>query len=192
MRLAFGLLLIGALLAWSRAAGLTRTDLGLRSERAALWSAIGAAAALGAAGVGLLLLRYPPLVAGPITYAPVRDLTLGALALHLALFLPIGVVLPEELAFRGALLAVLARRATPLRAVGLSSVAFALWHATIVVPTMRETNLLEEPLVAWLASLGAAAVLFGGGVALAVLRLRAGTLAASLAAHWAFNAAMLV
>ncbi len=191
-RLAFAALTGLALLAWSRAAGLTFAEVGGRFERAPLGAAFGALVGLAAAATGLLVLSNPPLVGGPITYAPARDVSTGELALHLALFLPVGVVLPEEIAFRGVLLAALARRTSAVSAVARSSLAFALWHATIVVPTIRETNLAAQPLLAALALVGAALVVFAGGVALAVLRRRAETLAASLAAHWAFNVAMLV
>jgi membrane protease YdiL (CAAX protease family) len=104
--------------------------------------------------------------------------------------LPLAVVLPEELAFRGAVLGALAP-SSPLRGVLVSSLAFALWHASIVAPTLRETN-VADPFLAALALAGAAAVLLAGGVALALLRLRIGTLASSIAAHWAFNAVLLV
>lgn len=190
-RLAFGLIASFAVLAWSRAAGLRPDDLGLR--RGQLVVTAGAALlALGAAAIGLLALRYQPIVPGPITYAPAREATFEALALHLLVFLPLGVALPEELAFRGALLAALARDGRLDRAVAFSSIAFALWHATIILPTIRATNLADHTLLAAIAIAGAAGVLCAGGVALARLRLRAGTLAASFLAHWAFNAAMLV
>lgn len=190
-RLALGLAVGAAVLAWSRVTGLSRDELGLRRSGALAGAVSGVALAFLAAGAGLLLLRTPPLLSGPITYQPVLDVAPDALLLHLALFLPLGVALPEELAFRGALLAGLAKRMRLASAIVLSSLAFALWHAAIVVPTVGATN-LREPLFVTLAFGGAAVVLFAGGVALALLRLRAGTLAAPFAAHWAFNAAMLV
>ncbi len=191
-RLAFGIALSVALLAWSRAAGMSLADLGLHRERAAHSAVVGALLAFAAAALGLLVLRYQPLAPGPITYAPVGAVAPEALALHLALSLPLAVAFPEELAFRGVLLAALVPGVSRARAVATSSLAFALWHGTIVLPTIRETNLAGDPLLVALALVGAVGVAFAGGIALAALRLRMGTLAASFAAHWAFNAAMLV
>jgi membrane protease YdiL (CAAX protease family) len=190
-RLALGLVVGAAVLAWSRLAGLSREELGLRRSGALAGAASGVALAFLAAGAGLLLLRAPPLVPGPITYQPALDLATEAFLLHLAVFLPLGVALPEELAFRGALLAALAKRMRTPSAILVASLAFTLWHVAIVVPTVGATN-LREPILVTLAYGGAAVVLFAGGIALAVLRLRFGTLAAPFAAHWAFNAAMLV
>ncbi|OLC55461.1 MAG: hypothetical protein AUH85_09245 [Chloroflexi bacterium 13_1_40CM_4_68_4] len=184
--------LVVALLAIARLAGVSPAELGLRGERAPAALALGALLGLAGAAIGLLVLRYQPVAPGPIGYAPAAGVTSDALALHLVLFLPLGVALPEELAFRGVLLAGFARRTSLPRAVAASSLAFALWHATIVLPTIRETNLAGDPLLVALAVAAAPAVLFAGGIALAILRLRAGTLAASFAAHWAFNAVMLV
>jgi membrane protease YdiL (CAAX protease family) len=191
-RLGLSLLISGAVLVWSRAAGLSVAELGLRRAGAVAGVASGLVLGLLAAGAGLLLLRTPPLVPGPITYQPALDLASEAFLLHLAVFLPLGVALPEELAFRGALLAALAKRMRTPSAILVASLAFTLWHVAIVVPTVGATNLAGEPFFASLAFAGAAAVLFAGGIALAVLRLLAGTLAAPFAAHWAFNAAVLI
>ena len=58
--------------------------------------------------------------------------------------------------------------------------------------TVASTNLQTEPLLASLGVLGAFLAIGVGGVLFAWLRLTSGHLAASIAAHWAFNAALLL
>src|SRR5213593_4553525 len=189
--LAFGVALAAGLVLWAPRLGIGRDALGLapRGWRVAI---VGASLAAAAALAGLFLLRIPVLTPGPISYAPLAGLDPSDLALHLGVLLPFGVVLPEELAFRGALLAAFRERGTETRAVVLSALAFAAWHATIVPPTIDATALAAEPFTLAFALAGAAVVLVTGGVVLALLRLRGGSLLAPLAAHWTFNATLLV
>ena len=186
-----GALLIGLTLLWSRRAALARRELGLVVDGALAGSAAGLAIAVAIALPAVALLRSGFPLGQPIAYAPLAGVSDGALALHVALFLPFGAVVPEELAFRGALLGALRRRSSPVRAAVGSAVAFACWHVGVIVVTVRDTPLAVSPLfpVAIAAALG---VVFAGGLVFAALRLRTGTLASTIALHWAFNAAVLV
>ena len=81
---------------------------------------------------------------------------LGRVALwRVLVVIPLGTVLPEELAFRGLLLALLGRRYGVVAGILLSSGLFGLWH---VVPSL-------------------------GGALLCWLRLRSGSLLALILTH---------
>jgi uncharacterized protein len=85
---------------------------------------------------------------------------LGRVALwRVLVVIPLGTVVPEELAFRGLLLALLGRRHGVLGGILLSSGLFGLWH---VVPSL-------------------------GGALLCWLRLRSGSLLAPILTHWTVN-----
>ncbi len=133
----------------------------------------------------------PAITGRAIVYEPLSRVSASQLAEHIAVFLPLGVVLPEELAFRGTLFGLLRRAGTRAAVVG-SAVTFALWHAAVAVVTVGDTTL--APPSPWFvpAVAGALVVVFVGGIALAGLRLSARSLGASVAAHWTFNALLLV
>jgi membrane protease YdiL (CAAX protease family) len=185
-----GALVVGVSIAIARDAGLGRTELGIVGPLR--YGALGAG--LGAT-VALVAVFAIPLVAGitgrPLAYEPLRGLPASALALHVAFFLPLGDILPEEIAFRGALVGLLAR-ATGLAAIVVGGAAFALWHTAVIVVTVADTTL--GPPSPWFvpAILGALLVVFVGGALFAVLRLRTGTVATTIGAHWAFNAVVLL
>jgi membrane protease YdiL (CAAX protease family) len=152
--------------------------------------ALGLAAGSAIAAAGATALQVAPLVTGrPVVYDPLVGVPAAALAIHILLFLPLATVLPEEIAFRGTLMGLL-RESGP-RAIAASAGAFALWHGAIAVATVERTTLLGT---AWVlpAIVGALAVVFAGGVVLAWLRMSTGTLASAIAAHWSFNATLLV
>lgn len=185
---AFGALVV----LWARRSGLTLAELGL-TRRGALGAALmgSALAAVGAAGA-LAVLRFPPLLGEPVSYGPAATLGGAALAVHLLLLLPLAVVIPEELAFRGALLAVLRQRYRVLPAVAISAGVFMLWHVTIVGLTLGQTSLAGSLAFSALGAAAAFAAVFLGGIAFGLLRIWTGHLAAPIAAHWGFNAALLV
>ena len=99
-------------------------------------------------------------------------------------------MIPEEVAFRGTLLAGLLARYGVRFAVTVSAAMFALWHGTVAVFTVMNTSLpvvLVIPAIA-----GALIILLVGGAIMAGLRMATGTLLASIAGHWAFNAVILI
>jgi membrane protease YdiL (CAAX protease family) len=149
---------------------------------------------VGVAIVSVFAVRVvgPAIVGRPIEYGPLASATGPNLARHIAFFLPLGDIFPEEIAFRGVLLGGLARRLTQRNAVLVAGVAFALWHAAVVLVTVADTTL--GPPSAWFgpAILGALLLVFVGGSAFAWLRLRTRTLATTITLHWSFNAVLLV
>ena len=165
--------------------GLVRTG---SARSAALGLLIGAVAAL----LALFVLRFPPILGEPVRYVPLVDPDPAALLLRALVFMPLDTAIPEELAFRGLLLGWLRRGAGLTRAVLISSVVYAAWHLVIVSATLAETNVLGDPRTAVLGTLGAFGAVFAGGIAFALLRARSGGLAAPLAAHVTFNAAILL
>jgi uncharacterized protein len=186
-----GALLIGAsgVAAWTM--GLTRESLGLRLPGATRGVVIGVLAAGLTALAGVTVLRLAPsLIGGPVDYLPLARVSGDDLARHIALFLPLGTALPEEIAFRGTLLGGLVGRYSVRAAVTVSALAFALWHLTVVWVTLGDTII---PVVLVIpAAAGALVAVFAGGIALAGLRIATGTLASSIAAHWTFNAVLLI
>ncbi len=106
--------------------------------------------------------------------------------------IPLGTVLLEEVAFRGALPAVFEKHVSRLRAVVMSSVLFGLWH---VLPSLSLADV--NPVFEGLLGTGLAGKL--GGVAIAVfgtfliglwlcfLRYRSGSILAPMIVHTASN-----
>ncbi len=179
-------------IAFARLNRLGASGLGLTARGIVRAALVGAGLGVAAGIVGVLVLRFAPAVIGaPVTYQPLIAVDDRALETHIVFFLPLAAVLPEELAFRGALLGALLQRRSATAAIAWSSTAFALWHLFVIYTTLLQTSLARTPL-AWLAGSLALAVVFAGGVAFARLRIRSGTLAASVAAHWSFNTVVLM
>ncbi|MGH2491602.1 MAG: CPBP family glutamic-type intramembrane protease [Candidatus Limnocylindria bacterium] len=189
---ATGVALVAVSLVIARRAGLDRAAIGLRPTGWTRGAAIGIAsgAAIALAGVfGLQLASF--IVGGPVVYDPLRDMTEADLRRHVLFLLPLGAVLPEEIAFRGTLVGLLRRVGVRAAVLG-SAAAFALWHAAVAIVTVGETTVAAPSPWFVPAILGALAVVFAGGVVLAWLRLWTDTLATTIAAHWVFNATLLV
>ena len=188
-----GMLLVGLVLIWGRWSDqLTATELGLTPRRLVRSAGLGLLVALGTALPALLFLRFPPLVGHAVEYAPLASLSPEALLWRAFVWMPLDTAIPEELAFRGVLLASLRRRWSEFPAVLVSAVVFTSWHGVIVSRTVALTNLQSEPVLAMLGLLGALLAVGVGGVLFAWLRLATGHLAGSIVAHWAFNAVLLL
>jgi membrane protease YdiL (CAAX protease family) len=190
---AAGLALAAASLLAARAMGLDASALALRG-RHVRGAAIGAALGVGVAVAGVVALRSvaPLVVGGAVEYAPLAHVDAPDLARHVVLLLPLGVILPEEIAFRGVLLGALARMADRRAAIAGASAAFALWHVSVVVTTVGQTTLAPSSLWSALGIVAALVVVGAGGAVFATLRLATGSLATAVAAHWAFDAAVLI
>jgi membrane protease YdiL (CAAX protease family) len=167
-------------------------SLGLRRAGALRGAAIGAIVGglIAAAGVAVLRFVAPAIFGQPIVYEPLSRVAPGDLTPHIAFFLPFGAVIPEEVAFRGTLLGGLLARYGVRFAVTASATTFALWHGTVAVFTVMNTTMPVVLIIPAIA--GALVILFLGGAIVASLRVATGTLLASIAAHWAFNAIILV
>ena len=135
---AVGLGLIGCLLVIGRAQGLAAAELGLDRSSWPAGLRWGAAAAT-LVGVAYVLVY----LTGPVREAlPDGGGGLGRVALwRVLVVIPLGTVLPEELAFRGLLLALLGRRYGVLAGILLSSGLFGLCmlcrHWAAARPTPR-------------------------------------------------------
>jgi uncharacterized protein len=185
VHLAVGLGLAGCLLAVARAGGLTAAELGLgrSSWMAGLrWGA--AAAALVGAAYALVYLVAPVRQALPEGEGGVAGAALVVVLL--------GTVLPEELAFRGLLLALLRRSHGTRAATLVSSGLFGLWH---ILPSLGGGA--ANAAVADVVGGGTAGTVVRvvvtvcftslAGVVLCWLRLRSGSLLAPMLAHWTVN-----
>ena len=188
-----GAALVAGCLLFARWASLGASAIGTGriAVRATVLSGV-AAAALAGLGVAALRLVAPRVTGVPFEYAPLLHVDAPALVWHVLVLLPLSVAIPEEVAFRGALVGALLRSGDQRRAIVGSATAFALWHAAIVRGTISDTTLAPGPLFAVIGVIGAAAVVFAGGLVFAWLRLRTGSLGPTIAAHWAFNAVVLV
>ena len=181
----------GLLLLLARRDGRSWTELGLGVRR--LGSGLRWAAVL----VGLVLLGCALAVAIPATrhaFADTRATSLSGAAVlwHVLVRIPLGTALLEEIAFRGVLYAMLARRRGVRAAIIGSSLLFGLWH---VLPSLglRHANAAVAELVgagavgtvvAVTAAVAGAAL---AGVVLCELRRRSGSLLAPFGLHWALN-----
>jgi membrane protease YdiL (CAAX protease family) len=172
--------------------GLDAASLGLRRTGALRGAAIGAIAGGVTAAAAVIVMRYlaPPVIGQPVIYEPLSAVAASDLTSHILFFLPLGAVIPEELAFRGTLLGGLLARYGVRTAVMASAIAFSLWHGTVAVFTVMNTTMPAVLVIPAIA--GALLVLFVGGAIMAGLRLATGTLVTSIAAHWAFNAVVLI
>ena len=186
---AVGLGLIGCLLVIARAQGLTAAELGLARSSWPAGLRWGAAAAT-LVGVAYVLVY----LAGPVREAlPDGGGGLGRVALwRVLVVIPLGTVLPEELAFRGLLLALLGRRYGVVAGILLSSGLFGLWH---VVPSLGggpANATIASVVGADAAGMLARVVVTVGftslaGALLCWLRLRSGSLLAPILTHWTVN-----
>jgi len=187
-----GIGLIAVALAVAYRGRLDAGALGLTRAHLARGLAVGAFAGSSLALVSVAVMHLAPALTGlPILYEPLYRVSGAELAAHIALFLPLAVVLPEEIAFRGTLFGLLRQMGTRAAIVG-SGATFALWHSAVAVVTVSDTT-MAPPSPWFLPAVGGALVaVFVGGVALATLRLVVRSLGASIAAHWTFNALLLV
>lgn len=177
----------GVLLAAARAGGLSWQELGLARSR------LPAGARWGLLCVGLVALAYTAALAVP----PVRPLLVdervagrddAELAYDVLVRIPLGTVVWEELAFRGVLLAVLAR-VLPLRtAVAVCAAVFGVWHVRPTLSAVMINDLAGEPVLVGLTVLLGCLASTAAGVVLTWLRLRSGSLLAPLLLHLATNA----
>jgi membrane protease YdiL (CAAX protease family) len=190
---AAGAVLVAVSLLAARLLRLDSQDLGLRRDRALRGVVIGTLAGGALATIGVALLRLAPAIIGmPVVYGPLLSVSNDQLVRHIALFLPLSAVIPEEVAFRGTLLAGLVRGMGIRAGVAASALTFAAWHIVVVLATIYDTSLGQVAGLWVAASIGAIVVLFAGGVVIAVLRLVTASLATTIAAHWVFNAVILV
>ena len=176
----------GVLLAAARADGLSWADLGLSRDRlpaglrsSAVCSAVvvcGYAAALTVPGLR-------PVVAD----ARVAGLDGGQVAYQVLVRIPFGTVLWEEVAFRGVLVAALARVMSVHAATATAAVVFGIWHVRPTVAALAANDLAVGPVLRAVAVLAACLGTGAAGLLFTWLRLRSGNLLAPALLHLATN-----
>jgi uncharacterized protein len=173
-----------------RLAGLSWADMGL--DRGSWGSGlkwagveIGLAAVVIAAGAAL-----------PQTRNAFRDsryhLDLGSALLTSLVLIPVGTVLLEEVAFRGALWGLLREAYGTAAATVVSSLLFGLWHALPSLGLAADNQAITETIgsgrsAQLITVLGTMAFTAGAGVVFCELRRRSGSVLASAGLHWAVN-----
>ncbi|MFB4319856.1 lysostaphin resistance A-like protein [Actinomadura sp. 21ATH] len=171
--------------------GCSWPDLGLGRDglrRGPRWAAAAALLVLAVYTVAALL---------PFTRTAFEDERAGGspfpeVLYNVLVHIPLGTVLLEEVAFRGVLYAMLARRYGVPKAVAGSSLLFGFWH---VLPSLNlaSRNAAVESLAgtgtgATAAAVTAAVVVTAlGGAVFCELRRRSGSLLAPMGLHWALN-----
>jgi membrane protease YdiL (CAAX protease family) len=176
--------------AFARARGVTWAELGLARST---W---GRGAAYGLAVAGLVLVVVAVVAAMPWTRSAFTDdrydYGIGhALAVALV-YIPLRTVIAEELVFRGVLLAALVRLRGTRKAVIASSILFGLWHVLSSLHLAQDNEAVASPLGSGslgqvVGVLGSVLVTTVAGLLFCWLRLRSGSLFASIGAHWAVN-----
>ena len=186
-------ILLGCLaLLWGWSSHLTSSQLGVARGRLLRSALVGMFVAIGIAVSAVLVLRFPPVLGHPVEYAPLGALSREALVRRTFLWMPLDTVIPEELAFRGVLLALLLIHCSRVRAVVVCALVFVGWHAVIVTRTIASTNLQADGLITILGLMGAFAAVFVGGLVFVWIRLATHHLAGPVVAHWTFNAVVLL
>ncbi|HZA79427.1 MAG TPA: CPBP family intramembrane glutamic endopeptidase [Acidimicrobiales bacterium] len=175
-----------------RASGLSARQLGL--SRATLRpglvvGGIGAALVV----VGVVLGAVVPLTRPWFEDERVADVdSLADLAYQALVRIPLGTALLEELAFRGVLLALLARVRPIGTAVTVSSVLFGLWHIRPTLGALATNDLAQSAWSQAGAVTGAVVLTTVGGFVFCGLRLGSRSLLAPLIVHASANSAATV
>ena len=176
----------------ARAHGLSAAELGLSRSSAP------AGLRIGAAGAVVVTVAIAAAVAVPLTRPLFEDQRVagvdngGELAYQALVRIPLGTVVLEELAFRGVVLAMLARRRSTWAAVVVSSLLFGLWHIRPTLSALDTNDLAADTAARVAAVTGAVAVTAVAGVLFCGLRLATGSLLAPVVVHTATNSVSMV
>jgi CAAX protease family protein len=176
----------GTALAAASASGLTADDLGLRRERlgAGLRWAAGPAGALAA---GWIVAAAVPASRPALADQRITSLSWPQVAYQVAVRIPAGTVLWEEVAFRGVLQAFLRRVLPGPAALAVTAAVFGIWHVRPTVEALR-INQLTTSRRSMAGSVAASvAATAAAGLLLSWLRERSGSLAAPVLLHLSAN-----
>jgi membrane protease YdiL (CAAX protease family) len=176
----------GAVLAAAAGSGLTAADLGLRRDgwlrgvRAGAWPAATLAA-------GWLVLAAVPATRPVLADERIMGLTWREVTYQTTVRIPVGTVLWEEAAFRGALQASLRRVLPGPAAIAVTSGVFGIWHIRPTVDALRINQVAASRRAALGSVTAAVAGTAAAGVLLSWLRERSGSLAAPVLLHLTAN-----
>lgn len=165
--------------------GLDVDRLGLSPRRVPAGLAWGALAFAAVTVVVLLGLVLPTTRSS--FHAAQGEISGGELLLQVLVVIPIGTVVVEELAFRGALLGLLREAMPSMRAVIVCSVLFGLWHIPGVLADSSGSTFRTLGAV-----VGTFIATFVAGLVFCWLRIKSGSLVAPALAHLATNTVALV
>ena len=185
LRLAGGLVVAGCTVALGLWAGLDADGLGLSPRRLTDGLRYGGLAFGAVTAVVLLGVAIP--ATRDAFHSDRADITAGQLLLQVPVTIPLGTVVVEELAFRGALLGLFRLVMPTARAVVACSVLFGLWHVPCRAGATSGSN--GQVLAA---ATGTFVATFAAGVAFCWLRIRSGSLLAPAMAHLATNTVALL
>lgn len=178
---AAGLLWLGV-----RRVGLTSTDLGV--ERAHVATGLRLGLVVGTMAVAVIALGAAlPLTRPLFDDARVGDIGWEILVYRMFVRIPLGTVLLEELAFRGALFGAWRRWQGQWPAILGSSLVFGLWHVRPALELLDANDLAAQGPGRVLAVVGAVAGTWIGGIFFCMLRTRSDSLAAPVVVHAAVN-----
>jgi uncharacterized protein len=170
--------------------GLTHGELGLgrRELRAGVVWGAWAVALVAVALVGAVALDDRVPVIARLLADDRAALPPGQLAFQALLRIPLGTAVFEEVVFRGALLAAVARSVTTLPAILGTSAVFGIWHVPPTIVALQLNDVAVASAEGIGAIVGAVLVTTVAGIGFCWLRVRSGSLLAPVLAHWATNA----
>lgn len=176
----------GAAVAVAVAAGADAGTLGAAPARMGAGVAWGLGAAVVLVGGMVLVVRVRAL-RPLVTDRRYTSMTPGEVRHRLLVRVPLGVALPEEVAFRSALLALATAATSAGAGVALTGVAFGLFHVAAAAEQVR-ANHPGARASAVVAGVVTGVIVTGlGGVIFGLLRVASGSLAAPVLAHAAVN-----
>ncbi len=189
---ALGLTIVIALLAWR--SPFTAGDIGLARANLQRGARFGVAAFV-AVTLLLVLVAIIPATRGYLDDSR-GDVSGPSAVYEVVIAILVATVMPEELAFRGLLLASARGIWTDRRAAIAASVLFGLWHISPTLGTMSHNRQLSDATSSGLGEtlvvLGAVLTTFVAGLIFCWLRLRSRSLLAPVLAHLATNAVAFV
>jgi uncharacterized protein len=186
---------VAVLLGIARVAGVSWAELGLGRKELRSGLRTGVVAGGGAAAVVFAGVAWPATRGFFADERAAQTAADGGLAAQVARITFAG-VLPEELAYRSALLGLRLGTGPPAGAVAWSSVLFGLSHIQPTLSTMSQTavgkHLAHHPLRQAAFVAGNVVATGAAGAVFAWLRLRSGSVLAPLLAHAALNDSALI
>jgi membrane protease YdiL (CAAX protease family) len=165
-------------------------DLGLGRDR------LGAGLRLGLAAAAPVAAAVAAAAAAPPTrrwFVDERGTTGGAgyALYHVAVRIPLGTAVTEEVLFRGTLLGLLLQRRSRARAAAVSSALFGCWHVLPTLDTLRlnaaGAAVRDDPARTAAAVAAAVAVTGAAGLGFSWLRFRSGSVVTPMVVHAALN-----
>lgn len=176
----------GTALAAAAASGLTADDLGLGRGR--LGAGLrGGAAPSGVLAVGWILLAAVPASRPALADQRITRLSWPQVAYQVAVRIPAGTVLWEEVAFRGVLQASLRRVLPGSAALAVTAAVFGIWHVRPTVEALRINQMATSRQAAAGSVAASVAGTAAAGLLLSWLRERSGSLAAPVLLHLTAN-----